>query len=244
MRAPPRRVWGWLTAAGVAAAAGTLHAQKLPKPPALLRDLLKVETDWRILNPTVDLVGDRTIEQLEDLDLWPPWIEGDFDKDGEDDLAAVVARRGAGGGTEFTVVVIHDRTRGRGELVLPFGPRPILGVKAESFAEDTVTPMYCAGCETNVWYRWNGRAYEPWLHAIGDTVRLAGEPGRRLTLFADPRADAARTANLSLCVKGEVLEVGGVEGQRWYRVEVDAPESPRGWIPQQLVVEDASDCAR
>ena len=40
-----------------------------------------------------------------------------------------------------------------------------------------------------------------------------------------------------------MLQVGGRDGQRWYRVEVDAPASPRGWIPQQLVVEDV-DCAR
>jgi hypothetical protein len=240
MRAQPRRVWGWLIAAGVAAAAGTLHAQKLPKPPALLRDLLKIETEWRILNPTIDLVGDYTIKELEDLDRWPPWIEGDFDKDGEDDLAAVVARPGAGGATEFTVVVIHDRTRGRGELVVPFAPRPILGV-ATGPADDTVTPQYCIECDSNTWYRWNGRAYEPSLHVVGDTVLISGEPGRRLTLFADPRADAARTANLSLCVEAKVLQVGGSEGERWYRVEVDAPESPRGWIPQQLVVEPV-DC--
>ena len=69
-------------------------------------------------------------------------------------------------------------------------------------------------------------------------------PGRRLTLFADPRADSTRTADISLCVKGEILQVSGVEGRRWYRVEVDAPESPRGWIPQQLVVEEVGDCTR
>ena len=46
-----------------------------------------------------------------------------------------------------------------------------------------------------------------------------------------------------LCTKAEVLQVGGRDGQRWYRVEVDAPSSPRGWVPQQLVVEEV-DCAR
>ena len=48
---------------------------------------------------------------------------------------------------------------------------------------------------------------------------------------------------MPLCVKAEVLQVDGRDGQPWYRVEVDAPSSPRGWIPQQLVVEDV-DCAR
>jgi hypothetical protein len=243
VRAPRRGVWGWLIAAGVAVApAVSLEARKPPKPPALLRDLLKVETSWRILDPAVDLVGDYTVKQLEDLDRWPPWIEGDFDKDDKDDLAAVVVRQSDSGTIEFTVVVIHGRTPGRGELVVPFAPRRILGV-APGAAEDTVTPQYCVECDTNDWYRWNGRAYEPLLHVIGDTVMISGEPGRRLTLFADPRADAERTANLSLCVKAEILQVGGTEGQRWYRVEVNAPESPRGWIPQQLVVQEV-DCVR
>jgi hypothetical protein len=235
-------VWGWLVAAGVAAAPIVwLDARELPKPPSLLRDLLRVEHDWRILDPAIDLVGDYTIKELEDLDRWPPWIEGDFDKDGKDDLAAVVVRRGAGGEAEFSVVVVHHRTRGRGELLVPFGPRRIMGVANAYFADDAVTPQYCIECDTNTWYRWNGRAYEPSLYAIGETVTISGEPGRRLTLFADPRPDAARTAALSLCVEAEVLQVGGDEGQRWYRVEVDAPESPRGWIPQQLVV-DPVDC--
>lgn len=230
-------------AACVAAAPVVWLDAREPKPPSLLRDLLKVETGWRILDPAVDLVGDYTKKQLDDLNAWPPWIEGDFDKDGEDDVAAVVVRRGADGQSEFTVVVVHDRTRGRGELVVPFGTRRILAVSGE-ITEQSVTPMYCLECDTNVWYRWNGATYEPWLHVIGETVRIAGEPGRRLTLFADPRADAARTADLSLCVKGEILQVGGAEGRRWYRVEVDAPESPRGWIPQQLVVEEVGDCVR
>lgn len=244
MRAHRGAVWGWLVAAGVVVApAVSLEARKPPKPPAMLREILQLEPDWRILDPAVDLVGDYTLEQLEDLDRWPPWIEGDFDKDGEDDdVAAVVVRRRAGGETEFTVVVVHHKTRGRAELVVPFGVRRILGVSNE-FADDVVTPLYCVKCDANVWYRWNGRGYEPWLHAIGETVMISGEPGRRLTLFADPRADATRTANLSLCVKAEVLEVGGLDGQRWYRVEVDAPESPRGWIPQQLVVDEV-DCVK
>ena len=213
------------------------------KPPALLADLLKVEPAWRLLDPTIDLVGDYTIEQLEDADRWPPWIEGDFDKDGKDDIAAVVVRRGASGDTEFTVVAVHNRTRGRGELVVPFAAQRILGV-SDQFEEDTVTPMYCLKCDENVWYRWNGRSYEPWLHVVGDTVLISsGEPGQRLTLFADPRADAPRTADVTLCTRAEVLQVGGREGQRWYRDEVDAPSSPRGWIPQQLVVEEV-DCTR
>ena len=159
------------------------------------------------------------------------------------DTPIVIVRRGASGENEFSVVAVHARTRGRGELVVPFGPQRIIGV-SDQFEDDTVTPMYCLECDSNVWYRWNGRAYEPWLHNVGDTVLISsGEAGRRLTLFSDPRPDANRTADVSLCTKAEVLQVGGHEGQRWYRVEVDAPSSPRGWIPQQLVVEDV-DCAR
>jgi len=249
MRGRHRREWTRILAAGVlsgvaAALASPMAAALKPlKVPALLADVLKVEPTWRLLDADTDLVGDYTIKKLEDADRWPPWIEGDFDKDGKDDLAAVIVRRGASGENEFSVVAVHARTRGRGELVVPFGPQRIIGV-SDQFEDDTVTPMYCLECDSNVWYRWNGRAYEPWLHNVGDTVLISsGEAGRRLTLFSDPRPDANRTADVSLCTKAEVLQVGGHEGQRWYRVEVDAPSSPRGWIPQQLVVEDV-DCAR
>jgi hypothetical protein len=244
MRSRPPR-WGtWLVAAGVVAASSLLGAApKPPKPPSLLADVLKVEPSWRILDPALDLVGDYTQAKLEDLDRWPPWIEGDFDKDDKDDLAAVVVRRGASGEPEFAIIALHGRTRGRAELVVPFGRQRILAV-ANGIAEDTVMPMHCLECDANrVWYRWNGAAYEAWLYAVGETVRISsGDPGQRLTLFTDPRPDATRTAAIPLCVKAKVLEVGGRDGQRWYRVDVKAPGSPRGWIPQQLAVEQA-DCS-
>ena len=228
--------------ATMALASVALGAGAPPKPPSLLADLLKVQPEWRLLDPTIDLVGDYTVEQLEEFDRWPPWLEGDFDKDDRDDIAAVLVRRGAGGEPEFAVVAVHGRTRGRAELVEPFGPRRIFGVSDE-FKADTLMPLHCIECDLNVWYRWNGRAYEPLLQAVGDTIQIAGEAGRRLTLFADPRADATRTADVPLCVRAEVLEVGGRENERWYRVEVDAPSSPTGWVPHQLVVsESEADC--
>jgi len=73
-------------------------------PPPLLAGLLRNKPDWRLLNPTTDLVGDYTIKQLEDLDRWPPWMEMDFDHDGKDDIAVVLVRKGSGG-TEYTVAV-------------------------------------------------------------------------------------------------------------------------------------------
>jgi hypothetical protein len=222
-------------------AAAPLGARKPLKPPPLLANLLQLQPEWALLDPTTDLVGDYTVEQLEDLDRWPPWLEGDFDRDGQDDIAAVVVRRRSAGDPEFTVVAVHGARPARAELVVPFSPQRIFAV-SDPLEDHTVTPMRCADCDANVWYRWGGRAYEPWLHAGGDTVQISGEPGRRLTLFADPRPDATRTADVPLCVKAEVLQVGGREGQRWYRVEVDGPSSPRGWIPQQLVFEEV-DCA-
>jgi hypothetical protein len=235
--------WAWGVAAGIASALTWPIAAPAPlKPPALLAAVLLAQPTWRLLDPETDLVGDYTIKQLEDLDRWPPWIEGDFDKDGKDDVAAVVVRGGGGRDLEFTVIAVHAARPGRAELVVPFGPQRIFAV-SDVFEDDTVTPMRCVDCDANVWYRWNGRAYEPWLHAVGETVRISGEAGRRLTLFADPRPDAERTADVAICVKAEVLQVGGREGQRWYRVEVDAPSSPRGWIPHQLVVEEV-DCTQ
>jgi hypothetical protein len=226
----------------VATTAGILSAAQVPSPPRLLADVLRAHSEWRLLDPTTDLVGDYTVKQLEELDRWPPWIELDFDRDGVDDIAAVVVRRGAGDAPEFTVVVVHGGTPGRAELVVPFRTQRIFGV-SEGIKDDTVMPLYCADCDANIWYRWNGRAYEPRLHAVGESIRIGSEPGRHSTLFATPRADATRTGDVPSCARAQVQEVGGETGQRWYRVEVVAPSFPRGWVPQQLAMEGV-ECER
>ncbi len=138
----------------------------------------------------------------------------------------MVVRRGDGNEAEFTVVVVHGATPGRAELVVPFSPQRIFGV-SEGIKDDTVMPLHCADCDANVWYRWNGRAYEPRLHAVGESIRISGEPGRRSTLFASPRTDANRTGDVPLCARAQVQEVGGEADKRWYRVEVVAPSFPR-----------------
>ena len=243
-----RRWTAWGVAASVAAVLACPLAAHAPlKPPPLLAAVLRAQPEWRLLDPETDLIGDYTVAQLEDLDRWPPWIKGDFDKDGKDDIAAVVVRGGGGHELEFTVIAVHAARPGRAELAVPFAARRIMGVSDQrrimgGSDHDTVTPLYCVECDSNAWYRWNGRAYEPWLHIVGESVLISGEHGQRLTLFADPRPDAQRTVDVPLCVKAEVLQVAGREGQRWYRVAVDAPSSPRGWIPEQLVVDDV-DCS-
>jgi len=219
-----------------------LIAAEPPSPPRLMADVLRARAEWRLLDPATDLVGDYTIKQLEELDRWPPWIELDFDRDGLDDIAAVVVRRGAGNEAEFTIVVVHGATPGRAELVVPFRPQRIFGV-SEGIKDDTVMPLHCADCDANVWYRWNGRAYEPRLHAVGESIRIGSEPGRRSTLFATPHADATRTGDVPSCARAQVQEVGGEAGQRWYRVEVVAPTFPRGWVPQQFAMEGV-ECER
>jgi hypothetical protein len=241
MRRENRPFGKWLVAAGVVATtAGPLSAQ-VPSPPRLMADVLRAHSEWRLLDPAADLVGEYTIKQLEDLDRWPPWIALDFDRDGVDDIAAVVVRRGTGNEPEFTVVVVHGGTPGRAELVVPFRAQRIFGV-SEGIKDDTVMPLHCADCDANIWYRWNGRAYEPRLHAVGESIRIGSEPGRRSTLFATPRADATRTGDVPSCARAQVQEVGGEAGQRWYRVEVVAPTFPRGWVPQQLAMEGV-ECA-
>ena len=232
-----RRLVGWLVAAGLAATtAGVPIGAQIPNPPRLLAAILKAKPEWRVLDPTTDLVGDYTIAQLEELDRWPPWIELDFDKDGVDDIAAVVVRRGAGNATEFTVAVVHGGSPDRAELVVPFRPQRMFGV-SEGIKDDTVMPLLCADCDANIWYRWNGRAYEARLHAVGESIRIGGEPGRRATLFTHPTVDSSRTAEVPPCARAQVQEIGGEAGQRWYRVEVVAPSFPRGWVPQQLALE-------
>jgi hypothetical protein len=243
MRSARRVAAGWLAAAAVAAwlSGGPVRAQP-PDPPPLLAKVLRSHADWRILDPAQDLAGDYTVQQLADLDRWPPWIEQDLDRDGHDDIAAVLVRRPAGSPTEFTVAVVHGATPERAELVVPFSPQRVFGV-SEGIRDDTVMPLHCADCDANVWYRWNGRAYEPRLHAVDETIRIGGEPGARSPLFASPRPDAARTAEITYCARAQVQEVGGEEGRRWYRVEVIGPQFPRGWVPAQLVMEGV-ECGR
>jgi hypothetical protein len=241
MRSGRRWVWeGFVAACVVTAAAGALVAAQVPAPPPLLADALKARPEWRLLDPTTDLVGDYTIAQLEALDRWPPWMEIDLDKDGRDDIAGVVVRHGAGKAPEFTVAVVHAATPGQVELVVAFGPQRIFGV-SEGIKDDTVMPLRCADCDANIWFRWGGRAYEPLLHAVGEPVRVGGEPGKPSPLFETPSADAARSAEVQYCMQGEVREVGGEQGRRWYRLSVVAPGFPRGWVPQQLVMEEG-DC--
>jgi hypothetical protein len=239
-----RRVFETVFVAGavVLAGGGMLVAAQAPSPPPLLADVLRARSEWRLLDPAIDLVGDYTIAQLVELDRWPPWIEMDFDRDGKTDIAAVVVRRGPGNETAFTVAVVHGGTPDRAELVVPFSPQRIFGV-SEAIKDDTIMPLRCADCEANVWYRWNGRAYEPLLQAVGESLRIGGEPGQRAPLFGSPRSDAPRSAEVPHCARAQVQEVGGEEGRRWYRVEVVAPSFPRGWVPQQLVM-GAGDCDR
>jgi len=210
-------------------------------PPPLLAGLLRNKPDWRLLNPTTDLVGDYTIKQLEDLDRWPPWMEMDFDHDGKDDIAVVLVRKGSGG-TEYTVGVVHGGKPGQAELVVPFSSQRIFGV-AEGITDDTITPLRCADCEDNIWYRWNGRAYEPFLYKTGESFHIGGEEGKRSPVFASPRGDSPRSHEVPYCAKAQVQEIGGEEGKRWYRVEVVAPSFPKGWVPQQLVIAGA-ECGR
>jgi len=184
-------------------AAGRLPAAQTPAPPKLLADVLRARPEWRLLDPATDLAGDYTVAQLEALDRWPPWIALDFDRDGRDDIAAVVVRRGAAREPQFTVVVVHGATPDHAELVVPFRPQRIFGV-SEGIRDDTVMPLYCADCDANIWYRWNGRAYEPRLHAVGESIRIGGEPGRRSTLFTDPHPDAARTAEVPPCARAQI----------------------------------------
>lgn len=230
---------GWQTAlvilAAAVATAGVSTAQDVT-PPRALGALLRAQADWRLLDPAIDLVGDYTRDQLQDLDRWPPWLEQDFDRDGHDDVAAVVVRRGATGQPEFSVVVVHSTAPSRASLVVPFSPQRLFGV-SEGIADDTVTPLRCADCDANVWYRWNGRSYEALLHATGEPLLLGGEPGRRLALFTDPSATASRVTEVPGCVRARVLEVGGEDGQRWYRVEAVVATLARGWVPQQYVVQ-------
>src|SRR5687767_12507696 len=64
---------GVFAAAVLVATADRSIAAQAPSPPTLLADVLKARSEWRLLDPATDLVGDYTVAQLVELDRWPPW---------------------------------------------------------------------------------------------------------------------------------------------------------------------------
>jgi hypothetical protein len=83
-------------------------AVEQPTLPPLLEKALRGLPGLRLLDPSVDLVGGYTVNELKDFGFWPPWVVMDVDRDGRPDVVAVVVKPGAT--PEFGVIAVHART--------------------------------------------------------------------------------------------------------------------------------------
>ena len=148
-----------------------------PEPPALLKQALVKLPGFRTLNPSTDLAGAYTLDELKSFKLWPPWVIGDMDRDGRRDVVAVVVNS-TPAGPRFGVIAIHAKTPTEVQWIVPMGERTLDGVSVGP-AADTAMPLFCIECDSNLWYRWSGRSYEPELSAVGEHL-VATQEGRAL----------------------------------------------------------------
>jgi hypothetical protein len=214
-----------------------LAVDELAVPPILQRALRGLP-DLRLLDPSVDLVGVYTVNELKEFGYWPPWVVTDVDRDGRRDVVAVVVKPGAT--PEFGVIAVHARTPITIRWVAPLGTEKINGV-AKGPARDIVTPLYCVECDANSWYRWSGRTYEAELYVIGERIAIATyEKDHELGLFGGPTRDSRFLFRVTPCTEATVRRVGGTAQERWYFVETAGRHSVRGWIPASFASE--SEC--
>jgi hypothetical protein len=210
-----------------------------PTLPPLLEKALRGLPGLRLLDPSVDLVGGYTVNELKDFGFWPPWVVIDVDRDGRPDVVAAVVKPGAT--PEFGVIAVHARTPTIVRWVAPLGTETINGVATGWAAspQGTVTPLYCIECDSNSWYRWSGRSYEAELHAVGEQLLSADQTTYRkdqaLGLFAKPSRDSRFLYPIEHCTEAIVRRVAGSEENRWYFVETKGRQRVRGWIPSSFV---------
>src|SRR5215831_7145044 len=102
----------------------TVAAQ--PKEPPLLEQAMRRLSGVRLLDPSVDLAGGYTVEELKEFGYWPPWVVRDLDRDGRPDVAAVVVKPGPT--PQFGVVAVHARTPRTVHWVVPLQTQVVNGV--------------------------------------------------------------------------------------------------------------------
>lgn len=213
-----------------------IAAAPLPvAPPSLLKQAMRHLPGFRLLDPTLDMVGGYTVEELKSFGYWPPWIATDLDRDGRPDVAAVVVK--AGVTPQFGVIAVHARQPSSIQWVATLGDKPINRV-TRAPARDTVMPLYCVECDANSWYRWSGRSYEAELYAVGERIAIATyERDQTLGLFARATRDSKLLFPAEPCTEAVVRRVAGSAAERWYFVETRGGDRVRGWIPASFASE-------
>jgi hypothetical protein len=201
-----------------------IQVQSAQRPP-LLEQALKAMPDVRLLVPATDL-RQYTQEDLQKFGYWPPWLVQDFDRDKRPDVAAVVVKPSPTG-LEFGVIAVHARTPNEVHWVVEPDADPINGV-AKGPASDTIVPLFCVECDSNIWLRWSGEEYEAELHAVGETIDVGSDAEAAIPLYSSPNLGSKLVATVSHCTIVVVRKVGGTPDKRWYFVET--PEGQRGWV--------------
>lgn len=208
--------------------------------PTLLRDAFNRRPDLRLLDPSIDLPGGYTIAEIKDFGYWPPWVVVDLDNDKRPDVVATVVQA-TSQGTQFGVLAVHAQTPVTLRWIVPLNRDSLNGVAINHppIGPATVTPLYCIECDSNPWYRWNGRSYEPGLYAVGETISIATyEKVVALGAFARPTRKSKLIARIDNCTPAKVLQTRGASYEtRWYFVEVQISKPLRGWIPASFAAE-------
>jgi len=213
-----------------------------PKLPRLLEHALSGLPDLRVLDPASDLRGGYTLDDLKYFRAWPPWIVRDVDRDGRQDVVAVVVRPGPVG-SAFGVIAVHARSPAQVQWVVPLGKDVINGI-ARGPGSDAVTPLFCIECDANGWFRWNGRSYEEGLYNAGERIAIGTDvKDEHLTLFALPSRNATPLYHPVPCTRAIVRRVAGSAEDRWYFVETDTSPRLRGWLPASFLVVE-NECGR
>ena len=187
-----------------------------PTPPPLLEQALKTQPGIRLLESD------------------SAWLMQDLDGDKQPDVAAVVVKPSAGG-SEYGVVAVHARTPQEIHWIIDFDVDRISGV-TKGKASDTVVPLFCVDCDSNLWFRWSGEEYEPELHAAGEDIEIGSETQADLPLYPSANLASKPLSIVPHCTTVVVRKVGGTPDKRWYFVET--PDGQRGWVPHTVTTSD------
>ena len=200
-------------------------ALQQPQPPALLEQALKTLPGVRVL---------ETDAKVLKAAAGAAWLVRDMDRDKRDDVVAVVVKATASV-REYGVIAVHARAPEAIHWIIDLDVDGISGV-APGKASDSVVPLFCIDCESNLWFRWSGEEYEAELHAVGEEIEIGSETQADLPLYTSANLASKPLATVPHCTTVVVRKVGGTPEKRWYFVET--PEGQRGWIPDSVTSSD------
>ena len=162
------------------------------------------------------------------------WLAEDLDGDKRADVAAVVVKS-TKAGREFGVVAVHARTPQAIHWIIDFDVDAISGI-LQGKARDTVIPLFCVECDSNLWFRWSGEEYEAELYAAGEELEIGSETQADLPLYASPNLASKPVTTVPHCTSVVVRKVGGTPDKRWYFVET--ADGQKGWVPDAVTSAD------